>query len=397
MGLPKVEIQVQNGGLGLVDPREDGVAGLVMTGIAVVAKIALGESKKINSTAEAVALGLDAAYDTANTTNVYKSISDFYSEAGEGSDLWIMIVAKTTTMASMCDKASAIVKKLILDAEGAIRVIGVTRVADGGYAAAPVDELDPDVVAAAAKLQELYVEQAAEYRPFRAVVDGRDFQGNITDLVDLKELAHNAVGVVIGTDVSASLNANVGKVLGRLALNPVQRNIGRVKDGDLGVDASFLTGQAVGIETYTPAQLDTLHDKGFIFMRKFQGVDGYFFNDDPTATGNSDDFSSLARGRVIDKAILIAYETYVTEILDDLNVDENGYIAAGVVKSYQSNIQSRIDAEMTANDEISRADVTIDPKQNVLSTNQLVITLAITPKFYSKTIIVKLGFQNPAS
>lgn len=396
MALPKVEIQVQNGGLGLVDPREDGVAGLVMTGIAT-GSIALGESKKINSTAEAVALGLDAAYDTDNTTNVYKSITDFYSEAGEGSDLWIMIVAKTTTMASMCDKASAIVKKLILDAEGAIRVIGVTRVADGGYAAAPVDELDPDVVAAAAKLQELYVEQAAQYRPFRAVIDGRDFQGNITDLVDLKELAHNAVGVVIGTDVSESLNAVVGKVLGRLALNPVQRNIGRVKDGDLGVAGSFLTGQDVGIETYTPAQLDTLHDKGFIFMRKFQGVDGYFFNDDPTATANSDDYSSLARGRVIDKAILIAYETYVTEILDDLNVDDNGYIAAGVVKSYQSNIQSRIDAEMTANDEISGATVTIDPKQNVLSTNQLSITLAITPKFYSKTIIVKLGFQNPAS
>jgi hypothetical protein len=397
MPLPKVEIQVQNGALGLVDPLADGVAGLVMTGVAVADKIALGESKKINSTQDAIDLGLDAAYDTTNTTNVYKSISDFYAQAGEGAELWIKIVAKTTTMEDMCDKANTIVKGLIADSGGTIRLIGVTRVADGAYSPTHADQLDPDVIAAAEKLQELYDEQAAEYKPFRAVLDARDFQGTISTLLNLKTSEFPCVGLVIGTDVESSLNASVGLALGRLAKNPVQRNIGRVKDGDLGIDASYLTGQDTPIEEYTPANLDLLHDKGFIFMRKYQGINGYFFNDDPTATANSDDFSSLARGRVIDKAILLAYSTYVNEILDDLAVTETGAIAPGVVKYYQSLIQARIDAEMTANSEISSVEVSIDPKQNVLSTNEVVVEVGITPKFYSKKIIVKLGFRNPAN
>jgi hypothetical protein len=94
---------------------------------------------------------------------------------------------------------------------------------------------------------------------------------------------------------------------------------------------------------------------------------------------------------------LLAYSTYVNEILDDLAVTETGAIAPGVVKYYQSLIQARIDAEMTANSEISSVEVSIDPKQNVLSTNEVVVEVGITPKFYSKKIIVKLGFRNPAN
>jgi len=225
------------------------------------------------------------------------------------------------------------------------------------------------------------------------VLDGRDFQGTLGSILDLRASAYNTVAVALGTDVSGSENAAVGLVLGRLAKNPVQRNIGRVKDGDLGIQAAFLTGQTTDIKDIALASLDALHDKGYIFPRKFQGKNGYYFNDDPTASPLSDDYSSVARGRIIDKALTLAYTTYVEEILDDLQVDTvTGRIAAAVIKDYQAKIKSVLDLEMTAKDEVSNVTVTIDPKQNVLSTNKVVISLKILPKFYSKEIAVTLGF-----
>jgi len=396
MALPKVSIELLNDQLGAVENTEDGVAGLVGTGVAA-AGIALGESKQVFSLAEAEALGLTSSYDTTNTTNIWKAIKDFYALAGTGKELWIHIVAKTTTMSTICDTANNILKKLLNDAGGRIRICAVTRVPDGAYAPVFADQLDPDVIAAAAKLQALGNEFTLAFKPVRFVLDGREFQGNTGTLLNLKLSSYNRVAVALFTDVASSKNAAVGLVLGRLAANPVQRNIGRVKDGELGISAAYLTNQATKIEDLTASSQDAVHDKGYIFVRKFASKQGYFFNDDHTAAADSDDYSSLARGRIIDKAIVITNLVYTDELLDDLDTDENGRIDAGVIKSYQSNIKREIDELMTAEDEISSVRVVIDPKQNVLSTNKVSVQLFITPKFYSKEIAVKLGFENPAS
>lgn len=396
MGLPKVSIEILNGQLGQVGNTDDGVAGLVMTGVAT-GNIALAEAKQIFSVADAEALLLDAAYDVTNTTNVYKSIKDFYAQAGSGKELWIMIVAKTTTMEDMCDTANDIVKKLLNAAQGRIRICAVTRVPDGAYTPVYADQLDPDVIAAAANAHALGNEFAALFKPVRFIIDARDFQGNTGTLLNARASTYNRVALCIFTDVSGSENASVGLALGRLAANPVQRNIGRVKDGDLGIASAFLTGQTTEIKDLAAAAQDAVHDKGFIMVRKYASKNGYFFNDDPTAVAVSDDYSSIARGRIIDKAIVITNQVYTEELLDDLDVDENGRIDAGVIKNYQSNIQREIDAQMTIEDEISAVRVVIDPTQNVLSTNKVNIELYILPKFYSKEIAVKLGFENPAN
>lgn len=394
MALPKVSITLLNNQLGQTAQTEDGIAGLIMTGIAT-GEIALGESKQIFSLADAEALGLDAAYDVTNTTNVHKTIADFYRLAGDGAELWIQIVAKTTLMASICDEASDILKKLLNDSGGRIRIAAITRVPDSGYTPVYADELDPDVIAAAAKAQSLANTFASQFKPVRIILDGRDFQGTVGSLLNLKQSSYNRVAVMLGTDVSGSANAAVGLALGRLANIPVQRNIGRVKDGDLGIAAAYLTGQSTLIDALTPAQQDQVHDKGFIFMRKYPAKNGYFFNDDPTATASTDDYNSIARGRAIDKAITIANTVYTDELLDDLDVDENGFIDAAVVKDYQGKIKRAIDAQMTIRDEISGARVFIDPKQNVLANNKVNVNLFIRPKFYSKEIAVTLGFENP--
>ncbi|MFD0997683.1 DUF2586 family protein [Ohtaekwangia kribbensis] len=399
MARPKVSITLLNNQLGQRDASEDGVAGLLMTGIAT-GSIALGETKLIKSLQEAVDLGLTASYDTTNTTNVYKTISDFYKE-GDGPELYINIVAKTTLMAAMVNTSNNILKKLLNDAEGRIRICGVVRVPDGAYVATYTNQVDADVITAIPLAQALADEFAAAFKPVRIILDGRDFQGNTTSLGDLKTMSNNRVSVCLVTDVASSKNASVGLVLGRLAGLPVQRKISRVKDGQVGgtvgIAGAYLTNQSAKIDTLTTVAQDAVHDKGYISMMKYASKTGYFFTGDPTATSASDDYNSIARGRVIDKAITIVNEVYTEELEDDLDVDENGRIAAGVIKDYQSKIKKAIDAAMTTEDEISSCRVVIDPKQNVLSTNKLIVQLFIIPKFYSTEIAVTIGFENPAN
>lgn len=396
MSAPKVVIIVNDSNLGQVANTNDGVAGLVCTGTAP-SGLALSTSKQLFSLKDAEDVGITASYDTTNTTNVWKSIRDFYAQAGTGKELWIMIVAKTTTMATICDKTSALLKKLLQDAEGKIKLVGITRVPDVSYTPVHAGQLDPDVAAAAAKLQELYVEMKSEYRPFQSLLDARDFQGTIGSLTDFRASNYPSVHIVIGTDVSGSDNAAIGLALGRAAAVPVQRNIGRVKSGDLGVQAAFLTGQAVDTKTFAQGVIDSIHDKGYIFLRKFNGVNGYFFNDDPSAAPLTNDLSNLSRGRVIDKAIVLIYQAMVTEINDELALDVNGLMLASIAKSYQAKIKTSLDATMTVNGEISSCRVVVDPKQNVLSTNKVNISAFIIPVGQAKEIEVTLAFENPAN
>ncbi len=393
MALPRVTIDLLNNQLGQQTPSDDGVCGIVMSGVAT-GGIALGVSKKLTSIADAAALSLDAAYDTTNSTNVYKTISDFYKK-GDGPVLWIMLVVNTTTMANMCDVANSMLLKLINDSGRTIRIAGVTRVPDVGYVAAPVNQLDPDVMAAALKAEALAVQFEAEMAPVRIIIDARNFQGTDASLVTVKTFSYPHVRLCLWTDVASSKNASIGLELGRAAVVRVQRNIGRVKDGDLGIANAYLTNQPTTIDQLTLVKQDAIYDKGYGSVRKFPGKTGWFITDDIMVTADTNDYNRLSRGRVIDKARIIAYQTFVNEILDDVEVDVNGYIDAAVIKGYQANIQKAIDAAMTVNGEISSVRCTINPKQNILSTNKLIVLLQVIPKGLNKEINITLGFLNP--
>ncbi|MGH2645628.1 MAG: DUF2586 family protein, partial [Chitinophagaceae bacterium] len=106
-------------------------------------------------------------------------------------------------------------------------------------------------------------------------------------------------------------------------------------------------------------------------------------------------YNSLSHGRTIDKAIVIAYSTYIQEILDEVQIDSNGQISPAIIKSYQQLITNAINLAM--NDEISGFTAFIDPTQNIIATGQMIIVMSITPVGYNKQIIVQLGFANPAS
>lgn len=395
MPLPGVTIEIQNGTLGQVPQTDDAIVGLLVQGPAVGGGIQVGTPTLYTSLAEAEADGITAAYDTANTVRVHKHISEFYAQAGDGARLWVMLVSQAVSMEDMCDISEAnYAVKLLNAADGKIRVLGVTRSPANGYTPdTTANQIDLDVVTAINLAQAMATAYAEDFAPLRVVLEARHFTGTASGLVNLKARDDNRVSVILGDDVTGGGGA-VGLLLGRLAAVPVQRNPGRVKDGSLSIEAAYIGSETVESQ---PGKVTLIHDKGFITLRTYPRKSGYFFTDDPTATSATDDYNSLARGRVIDKAITLAYDVFVEEILDEIEIDAQGRIAIDKAKYYQAIIENAIDTAMTANGEISSVTTLVDPAQNVLSTGQLCIELRIVPVGYAKEIVVKLGFNNPTN
>ena len=128
--------------------------------------------------------------------------------------------------------------------------------------------------------------------------------------------------------------------------------------------------------------------------RTYPTLEGVYLNDDPTAAPLSDDYANLNLGRVVDKAIVTAYNTYLTEIMDNVVVDAStGKIAAEKAVYYQTLIERAIAQQMS--DAISGFSAYVDPDQNVLGTSCLEVSLEIVPQGTLRKIVVNISISNP--
>lgn len=395
--LPRVKINFANGALGSVVPSADCVAGLLATAVAVSDTFVLGNAYLLHKLADLASLDVTAT----NNACLYKHVQEFYDEAGEGAELWIMGVPNTVKPSEMADKDNALVpyaKNLIQLANGRLRFLGIAYEPAANYEATITDGLDADIWAAALKAQALS-EWATDslYAPLFVILAGRGFtNANIPSLKDLTTFNYNRVGILIGDTVTESESAAVGLLMGRIAACPVHRHIGRVKDGALSILKAY-----VGDKDPSIANVETIHNKGYISFRTFTGKSGYFFTDDCLATAVSDDYRSIARRRTIDKAFRIIYQTMLENVNDEIPITDEGYLVPSMVKSWESEIIASISIEMTANGELgvdtSNPDDTgvkayINPEQKVASTSKINVVAQVKPYGYAKYIDVELGF-----
>ncbi|MBR5093404.1 MAG: DUF2586 family protein [Bacteroidales bacterium] len=395
MALPRVKITFENGALGGVAPSEDGVCGLVAYATAVSTTFALNTPYLITKLDGLVALGITSEATGANAA-LYKTVKEFYSEAPDGTKLWVMGVAASTTIANLTDKANNIISPLLMAARGSINIL-MLKVAS---AAEPTmsGSIDGAVLTAVTNLQALAEDWTVnKYAPFMCLVEALSYNGVAASLPDLTARSDNRVGVVLGDSVTGSAGAAVGLVAGRLAAEPVQRSLARVRSGAIKAETMYIgTNQA---ELGDP---DVANDLGYIVPRTFVGKSGYYWSDDHLATGASDDYCAIPRRRVIDKAYRIAYKTLVDEIAENVPVNTEGKLAAFHCKGVETSVESAIVNSMTSegnlgNDPDNASDLGvqcyIDPDQNILATSRLEINLKVKPHGYSKYIDVKLGFK----
>lgn len=393
--LPRVKITFENGALGGVSPSEDGVCGLVAYATAVSTTFALNTPYLVTKLAGLEALGITSESTGANAL-LYKTVKEFYSEAPEGTKLWLMGVASSTTIANLTDKTKENIKPLLRAARGTINILMIKAASSGS----PTMEgsIDSATLTAVANLQALADEWTEnQYAPFMCLVEALSYSGTASSLPDLTERSDNRVGVVLGDSVSGSAGAAVGLVAGRLAAEPVHRSLARVRSGAIQAEAMYIGSAAA--ENGDP---DVANDLGYIVPRTFVGKSGYYWSDDHLATEAGDDYSTIPRRRTIDKAYRIAYKTIVDEVAENVPVNIEGKLAAFHCKGVETSVESAIVNSMTSegnlgNDPDNASDLGvqcyIDPDQNILATSRMEVNLKVKPYGYSKYIDVKLGFK----
>lgn len=392
--LPRIKIFFENGNLNAVVPSPDGVLGIVCTGAPVASTFALSTAYVLRSFAMLLALGVTEI----NNPSLYKIVKEFYDEAGDGTEVWIMCFPDTVLMSDLVDKDQLYASKLINAAAGRLRGIIVSRKPGVGYTPTITNGMDADVTLSKTNAQALAVNTASvKFAPIFVVLEGYAFSGVSADLTDLNSEDNNMVSVFIGSTIGSTTTQDIGTLAGRIAKSPVQRNVARVRDGALAPIRCFINT--------TPAELadvESIHNKGYITFRTYVGRSGYFFNDDFMATDGTEDFSHLTARRTIDKAFRICYDVLLSQLLDEIPVNANGTMQAPMVKTWQKLVENAIATQMTANGELS-ADVTdpkdrgvvcfIDSNQNIVSTSKMDVSVKVRPFGYPRYIDVHLGFQ----
>lgn len=392
--LPRVKIFFENGNLGLVTPSPDGLLGILCTGATVASTFALATPYQLFKLADLTTLGVT----NANNPTIYKIVSEFYAEAGDGTEVWLMAFADTVKHSDMVDISTENYgKKLVNAANGRIRGLIVSRTPGVGYTPTITNGIDADIALARTNAQAFatwYTDN--QFAPLFVILEGYAYNGTPADLVDLTaSTGTNRVSIMIGDTVVSSPKAALGVLAGRLAKSPVQRNVGRVKDGPLAPASTYISATPTEL-----ANVAALHDKGYITFRTFVNQSGYYFNDDFTAAIATDDYSHLTARRTIDKAFRITYTTLLQWLLDEINVNADGTLPNGIIKSWQAEVENNIAAQMTANGELSGdiangdkgVECFIDQAQNIVSTSKLEVRIRVRPFGYPRMIDGYLGF-----
>lgn len=383
MGLPKIKFNIASNGLELLTADIQKTPGLVVTGSTVAGKITIGESKQIFSLEDAQKIGITEAENPF----AYKHVKAFYEYAGTSAELWIMLISDATTMEQAADHEKNFAKKLLEDAGGKIRVLGILKKSSGNPTIS--GSIDADTDKTVIKAQKLADDFAEKYFPVRVIISANNFNGNVQDLKDYSSTKFNRVSLLLA-NIDGEKEASIGLALGRLVSTPVQRNIGRVKDGAVELSQAYFTN-GEKVESLSSAW-DSIADKHYIFMRNFAGKSGFFFTDDPTLTTETDDFKSLTNGFVMDKVVIIAYNVLVENLGDEIAINSNGTIHPAIIKSWQNAIETNINGQMTQRGELSGFKAYIDENQEVIKTGMMNVSLQLQPVGYAKYITVNIGF-----
>lgn len=374
MALPKIKINYLNGQLGTVGESADGLLAIVCGQNAVGSTFAQNVGYEIYKLADLEKLGVKSGA-------LHEHVEAFYNEAEEGTKLIVMGVDDTATTSALLSKSDGAVKSLLSQMNGKLRGVFVEGTTN-----------DKSAIDAALPVAQSLAEWSTEtmYAPLFICL-GAEYDGGLSDLT---EKEYDRVMVLVGDSMEDSMTACLGTLAGRIASIPVQRNIGRVRDGALYEPEMYIGEEAAEL---MESAATSLHDKGYVTIRSYVGKSGYYFTDDCMACKKTGDYAHLTARRTVDKAYRIAYATLLDYMLDEIEVNDNGTMQPAILKSWQQSVENAINREMTAQGELSAVDGSgcscyIDESQNVVATSKIEMTLRVRPFGYARDIVVNLGF-----
>lgn len=380
MPLPRVKIDRIVGTESATLNTDTGV-GLIVCGATTVSTTLVSDTVyEVYSLSDVTKLGATQT----NNAFLLTTIKDFYTTANTGTLLRFMIADGSKSIGQTLDKTvTGYANRLLQKAGGAVTLLGVCK----KNAANPIvrNGLHDEVGKAIPIAQALAVDYAARNIPVNIIIDGLDFSGTVSDLVDYSTGDKNAVSVFLGT-YRAGKNSAIGLLLGALSKLPVQRKVSRVKNGSLPISEAFFTN---GVAADEVKGWDSIHDKGYIFIRKFDGKDGYFFSSDKTLAAPSNDYSGISAGRVIGKATRLLQKQMLELLDDEIPKAKDGTIDPAMAKYFEQLAWDVIAQNMKG--AYSNLVVAIDNTAPYSDSEGVKISMQIQPVGYVSLFTIKLG------
>ena len=384
------------GGLARRAAGEDHISGIIA---------AVGEASPLLGKYEfrTVEAAEAAGITTAVVPILHYHISEFFRLA-PGATLFVMAV-------EALDGTFTEIKQLQQHTGGKLRRVGI---AQSGVALSTV-------ITQAATVNAICTELAGMNMPLTAILTGRVTSGDIASLADLHTKNCPRVGICLAQDgggygaylqaqpayASQSVGA-MGALLGALAKRRVSDSIGWVEKYNVVTTAypKGLTGDdqkaleldvpalcdGTLISDLTPAQLETIDDKGYILLFKHIGYSGSYWNDAFAAIALTSDYAYLENSETMDKACRGVYQALLPQVSGPAYVDPStGNLAESTCKSLEALAEVPLE-QMVRDGELSGYAVSIDPTQPVLSTSKLQVVIKLVPVGVLREITVTIGF-----
>ncbi len=380
----------QGGGLARQLPGEDHISALLVYGQPALDKTLLIEAEQLDS------MGV-----TENTHPVLHYHVSEYFRINPGSKLYVQSIVDN-------DAQYTAIKQLQQFAEGKIRQIGIVDFVT------VFDNFTISTGTINTRLNEL----AGLNMPISAVLSIHTITAsNLLLLPDMHKSKYDRLSVSIGQDgagrgnyVSQKVGKKVGIVgacLGAISRAKVHESIGWVAKQNLVTESypKILTGNTILpreldvpalidgtlLGDLTPAQIQSINDKGYLFPIKHIGYAGSYFNDSFTCTALDSDYAYLENNRTIDKALRGVYVKLLPSVSGPIYIDpSSGNISPDAIASLEA-IAAMALEQMQRDGELSGFKIFINPVQNVLATSKLQVTIKIVPVGVLREIVVNLG------
>ncbi len=250
----------------------------------------------------------------------------------------------------------------------------------------------------------------ANHKPLSAIY-GADVSGtaDLSSLTNLNTLTANKVSAVLGQDGAAQgkfLYTTVGKsitclgaTLGAVSFGQVSNCIEWVGkfNASNGVELdtpAFANGDLVSAKA--ESYLTAIDSNRYIFLKKYVGSAGTYFNDSHTAIIITSDYAYIENNRTIDKAIRGIYSSVLPALGSPLVLNSDGTLTDTTIAYFSSLAELNL-IQMVRDIDLSSFQVTIDSTQDVLSTGKLIIAVELLPIGVARSIQVNIGFVTALS
>lgn len=392
MPLPEVIITKQAGGLGRPLQGEDHISGMLFYNDTLPSGFSTSDRiKAFFSLDDAETAGI--LEGSADHGEEWYQIREFFRLAPKG----VLYVGYYALTGQTYDYAELLLMEQF--AEGKIRQFGVYAPGQAGVTTAMCADLNT-------QMEALY---DADTPAIALLATDISAVSDLSTLPDLRTAAATLVGVVIAQDglakgkalydAGSSSVAALGAALGSFATVQVHVSIGwprNLKPSDVELDtAAFGNGQLV--KNLAGSLLDTLNDRGYIFLRKFPGLAGSYWNGAPAAVASTSDFAYLENSRTIDKAVRLVRAALVPEVNAPVQVDATTGNLDNAFIEYMKGLGDNALNAMGSAGELSGYQTIIDPEQDVLGSGELRVTIELVPVGVARKIAVSIGFKTQLS